>query len=1116
MLPLTNESGDKDQQYFSDGLSEDLITALSQFDGLKVISRNSSFQFRDSKDDSSVIGAKLGVAHLLEGSVRRAGDDVRISAELVNVANGIALWSQHYDRPYKDLFRLQDDITNAVAGELKTKLLTAAGADGPEASSTSQRRNLAGTEDAFQQGQFYFARGNGADSRAIDSFQTAIGLDPRYARAYASLAIAQVFLADSMTGDQAQQTFAMARNAANTASTLDPNLAAAHASRALVLLFIDVDVVGTEAEFRRAVELDPNDPNLRASLAQARAALGHPEAAIEPIRQAIAADPWSPNWYSLLEGDLMAVGRLDEAEQAVRKESELQPDKPCLKARLSAIEVLRGQAAPALDLAMQTPPGKCHDLAFANAQQIGTDGPATDAALKSLIDRYAKTDAYFIARTFALRKDPDQMFAWLDRARANHDNNISILYYDPFLLRYKGDPRFAAYCTRGWAADSCGSRGGCDVCCQRRERLQRSIAFGADTMSKPSFFAELKRRNVIRMAGLYLIGAWLITQVSSTVLPMFGAPDWLPRTIVLLLLIGFVPTLIFSWIYELTPEGIKRDAEVPREQSIAPQTGRRIDRTIIAALVIALVYFAADKFVLAPQRDAQKHASSAPATAVEKVAAAASTGSATTPPPAAAIPEKSIAVLPFENLSDEKANAYFATGMQDEILTRLAGIRDLKVISRTSTRKQYASHPPNLKIVAEQLGVATLLEGSVQRADGRVRINLQLIDARSDSHLWAQNYDRDLKDVFAVQSDVSEKVADALKAQLLPAESTRIARVPTNNPEAYDRFLRAEYFARQFESTSVKNPFETERKAAELYASAIEADPMFALAYAQLAYVKGYAFWRGEDHDPQALEAAREGAQKALALQPDLAEAHLAMGAVHYWSHRDYAAALTEFATARASLPNDARVLAAIAFAHGGGSKLLQAVAELEQAAVLDPRDSGQPRDLADTFIYLRRYTEAAAASNRSLALAPDNVQSYVYRAAALQMRGDPEGANRSLAGLSADYDSEGSVSLRRFNLALWMGQPDAALLAIENAPSWLLDVVNNVPIPVTMLRGQALAAKGESGPARTAFLEAQESLRTQPHESRGAMAYKSISLPFTPGSDKTTRRWQPLDAASN
>jgi TolB-like protein len=446
VLPLANESGDKDQQYFSDGLSEDLITALSQFDGLKVISRNSSFQFRDTKDDAATIGKKLTVAHLLEGSVRRAGDEVRISAELVNVADGTTLWSQHYDRPYKDLFKLQDDITGAVAGELKTKLLPAAGAVAQ--SDRPPSGNLAAW-DAFQQGQFQFGRDTDTDYRkAIDSYQIAIKLDPNYALAYAALAGAQTFLADSMSGMQAQQTFAMARDAANTASTLNPNLAAAHAARALLLLFIDIDVVGTEAEFRRALELKPNDPDLVASLAQTRAALGHPEAAIEPIRQAIAADPRSANWYSLLESDLMAVGRLDEAEQAVRKEFELQPAKTCIKARLSTIEVLRGHAALGIDLAMQTPSGKCHDLALANALQIGNDVAAADAALKTVIDRYAGTDAYFIARTFALRKDPEQMFAWLDRAWANHDNNISILLYDPFLMRYKNDPRFAKFCKK--------------------------------------------------------------------------------------------------------------------------------------------------------------------------------------------------------------------------------------------------------------------------------------------------------------------------------------------------------------------------------------------------------------------------------------------------------------------------------------------------------------------------------------------------------------------------------------------------------------------------------------------------------------------------------------------
>ncbi len=585
-----------------------------------------------------------------------------------------------------------------------------------------------------------------------------------------------------------------------------------------------------------------------------------------------------------------------------------------------------------------------------------------------------------------------------------------------------------------------------------------------------SLFAELKRRNVIRMAGLYLVGAWLVVQVAGTLLPVFEAPSWVMKTLVGLLAACFIPALIFSWIFELTPDGIKRDAEVGSQESIAPQTAQRMNRMIILALVLALGYFGFDKFVLAPRREAAQITQAVRSSAQQA---------------AKAVNLKSIAVLPFENLSEDKANAYFASGMQDEILTRLAGIHDLKVISRTST-EQYASHPPNLKIVAEQLGVATVLEGSVQKADGKVRINLQLIDARSDSHLWAQNYDRDLKDVFAVQSDVAEKVADALKAQLLPTESARIASVPTKSPQAYDLFLKAEYLNNQIDAATAKDPADAIRKAADLYASAIAADPDFALAYARLSYLKAEVYFTGKDPSAQGIDAAQAAATQALALQPNLPEAHLAMGYVHYWGHLDYVAALAEFATARASLP-DANVIAAIAYVHRRQGNLLQALSEFEKAVALDPRNPKLPGDVGATLMELRRYTEAVAACDRALALAPDSIDGQVYRATALRMRGDLEGASRSLATIPADYDPQGSASLARFDLALAMRQPDAALAAIAKAPAWLLDNKSNVLIPAMLLRGQALARKGETGPAHTAFLAAQKVLQGLPREQPGA-----------------------------
>src|SRR5205823_434896 len=339
---------------------------------------------------------------------------------------------------------------------------------------------------------------------------------------------------------------------------------------------------------------------------------------------------------------------------------------------------------------------------------------------------------------------------------------------------------------------------------------------------------------------------------------MFGAPDWLPRSIVILLAIAFVPALIFSWVFELTPQGLKRDEDVRPEESIAPQTARRMNRIIIAVLVLALGYFAFDKFVLAPRRVSSPNDSSS------------------------GINAKSIAVLPFENLSRDPDNTYFVDGIQDEILTRLSKISALKVISRTSTMR-YASHPPNLREIAQQLGVANILEGSVQRAEGAVRVNVQLIEAETDSHLWAETYDRDIKNIFSVESEIAQNVADALRAQLLPAETARIANVSTKNPEAYDLFLKAEYFANQIYSATAKDPAETARNAAGLYEKAVGVDRNFALAYAQLSYLKSRIYWYNTDPSQQAIEAAKKAAERALELQPELPEAHLSMGYVHYW-----------------------------------------------------------------------------------------------------------------------------------------------------------------------------------------------------------------------------------------
>jgi TolB-like protein/Flp pilus assembly protein TadD len=447
VLPLANESGDASQQYFSDGISEDLITALSQFPGLKVIGRTSSFQFRDTKEDSRSIGAKLGVAHLLEGSVRRSGDVVRVSAELINTVDGSAQWSERYDRPYKDLFALQDEITRAVAGALWAKLVP-----GEHAAAQSEQPPSGSLEayDAFLQGQFYFSRDTEADLRkAIESYAQASALDPRYALAWSSLSVAWTDLSDEfLVGAQAQEAYAKSRAAADRALTLAPELAAAHVARGWLLLNADFDWRGAEGEFRRALELAPNDGFAKFLRGNQLATFGEVEQAIELTRQALATEPLRANWYNWLATYLSGLNRLDEAERAIRRALELQPDASAYHGQLAIIEIQRGNAQAALAAAQQEPPGVWQDQALALARQIGADRSAADAALKTLIDKDAGAAPYQVADVYALRNDAKETFAWLDRAWSNRDPGIGYLLFDPFMLRYKNDPRFAAFCNK--------------------------------------------------------------------------------------------------------------------------------------------------------------------------------------------------------------------------------------------------------------------------------------------------------------------------------------------------------------------------------------------------------------------------------------------------------------------------------------------------------------------------------------------------------------------------------------------------------------------------------------------------------------------------------------------
>ncbi len=444
VLPLVNASGDAGQQFFSDGISENLIHALSRFEGLTVIGRTSSFRFRDGKDESKTIGSKLGVAYLVSGSVQRAGSTVRIGVELVSTADGHTVWTEHYDRPYQDLFALQDDIARAIAGALQAKLLRTSFA------TKQDDRPPSGNIDAYNaylQGLRSFYIGN--YRKAIELQEKATRIEPGYASAWAQLSTAWALVGqNAVEDDEAQRAYAEARKATDIALRLAPDLGLAHGARANLLLAADFDWLGSIAEFRRGSQLAPENGQIRGGLSRALAASGHLHEAIEQRQRFLSHDPLFAGNHYLYAHLLIASGRLDAAENSIRFGRELQP-RPGPPSELMYVAILRGDANTALDVAGRQPP-LWREMSLAVAAQVGPDRAAADAALaKALGDGiWNKTSPYLIAQAYALRGDADKTVEWLERTWSMHDTSLHRLLYDPLILRFRNDPRLASFCAK--------------------------------------------------------------------------------------------------------------------------------------------------------------------------------------------------------------------------------------------------------------------------------------------------------------------------------------------------------------------------------------------------------------------------------------------------------------------------------------------------------------------------------------------------------------------------------------------------------------------------------------------------------------------------------------------
>ncbi len=447
VLPLINSTGDPANEYFSDGMSEEFISSLSRLPDLKVIGRTSSFQFKGKTDDSKTIGEKLGVYYLLEGSVRKSADRVRIAVELIKSGDGASVWSETYDRELKDIFAVQSEIAGAVAKQLKVALLGNNG-QATQLAATATPQNVE-AYNALLQGNFHFYLRTADDFRkAIVYYEEAIRLDPRYPLAYAKLTPPAVNLVTGfghIATKEKEEAMAKARASAKRALELDPNLSEAHLAQAIILELFDFNLAGAEAEYRRALELAPQNPHVLNDLALLMAKLGRLDEAVALTQRAIALDPLRGTFQFAVAQYLIALRRYDEAEAALRRAIELEPRSAANYVGLAIIEILRGSSGAAVELAKQETDPFWRTYALALAQFANGDRAEADAALKKLIDENADESGSQIAEVYALRKEPDKMFEWLEHAWTTHDAGVIQLLYRPFALAYKDDPRFIAF-----------------------------------------------------------------------------------------------------------------------------------------------------------------------------------------------------------------------------------------------------------------------------------------------------------------------------------------------------------------------------------------------------------------------------------------------------------------------------------------------------------------------------------------------------------------------------------------------------------------------------------------------------------------------------------------------
>ena len=824
VLPFENLSKDEENASFAGGVQDEILTDLAKVADLKVISRTSVMKYKsDAERNLREIAKALGVSYVVEGSVQRAGERVRVSAQLIDARNDTHLWAEHYDRDFADIFAVQNEIAQQIADQLKANLSPAekaAIAERPTADPVAYAYYTKAREiDIYS--NWEGAENEKAAKQKVELLEKATQRDPNFALAYCALAKAQIDV----------ENFELAKKAAETALRLRPDLAEGHLALARYYWIAPDGIIGVDrqAAYDRARDelaivrrMLPNNAEALLIDAVIGRRQNRWDASLANLQKASELDPSNGEVAYRLEQIYFEMRRYSELEQFIKKQAASGglPTGPLEDPFkwLPMTKLAQGDPVAAQSLLDQVPP------------EYDPGDLIWDVRIKTVL--YLRDyDAANRVVAAAPAKFADGNWAYGQIARARGDNQKALAAFAAARQKMEaqqGDkPKDADYFAGVARLDA--GLGRKEEAIREARQAVELLPFAKDSLNAP-----------VLVANLALVYAWT------------GERD------LALEQLEKVATLPASWHDVVTYGDLLLN---PCWDDLRGDP--RFDKIVAAAK-------AASRYALTP------------------------------------LPEKSIAVLPLENLSEDKENAFFATGIQDELLSDLSKIKDLKVISRTSVMQYKSGTERNLKEIAQQLGVNNVVEGSVGRAGNRVRVSVQLIDARNDTHLWAEHYDRDVADVFAVQTEIAQRIADQLKANLSPAEKAAIAERPTADPVAYALYTEAKTIGDQSDWEGAEKKLNRE---VELLEKATQRDPNFALAYCTLAKTQVDLSSATEyPEDRKHLELAKKAAEAASRVHPDFGDAHLELARYYYYANlhtSNFDRARDELAIARRTLPNN-------------------------------------------------------------------------------------------------------------------------------------------------------------------------------------------------------------------